>query len=164
MKKNVSILIDHPKRKNRGTPNTPENTLYFWIGVEVYTVRVTKDPIFMNGVECLGIAEYRTREILLSPGLPPYARMATLLHEVRHAWQFHFPGTSSTAEDEATTTSSIMLCTWTDLESQGGEAAVIALQPQEADHNNYCDQITFKPSKVKESRPKREIRGLRIAQ
>ena len=161
MKTSSPMLIDRPKRQNRGTPDVPANTMYFWIGVEVYTAYVTKDPIFCRGVECLGLAVYRTREILLAPSLPPECRLATLLHEVRHAWQFHFPGTSSTAEDEATTSSSIIMSIMVDFDQQGGESAVIALQPRDKDYKDYREPVSnVPPAESIKSRPKR---GLRIA-
>ena len=102
--------------------------MQFHISTETYRVRINEDRLFHNGKECLGLAIYHAREILLSPALPPAQRLTTLLHELRHAWQFHFPATCATAEEEAVLSATIMKSTLMDLNAQGGARTLERLQ------------------------------------
>lgn len=98
----------------------------FHIGPEVYTVRISGDRIFHEGEEALGTCEYASREILLSPTLRPEHRLTTLLHELRHAWQFHVPK-PRTPEEEADLSAMVMKAFWRDFNANGKEKALRAL-------------------------------------
>lgn len=95
----------------------------FHIGPEVYRVRITEEPIYHDGEEALGQCLYASREILISPAVAPEHRFTTLLHELRHAWQFHVPK-PRTPEEEADLSAMVMKAFWRDFTAQGGERAL----------------------------------------
>lgn len=95
----------------------------FNVGPETYTVHITEEPLYHDGEEALGQCIYATREILLSPTLQLGHRLTTLLHELRHAWQFHVPR-PRTAEEEADLSAMVMKSFWRDFNAQGGERAL----------------------------------------
>lgn len=100
-----------------------EVAVRFHIGPEVYTVRIAEDRIYQDGDELLGLCVYASREIQLSPTLKPEHRLTTLLHELRHAWQFHVPK-PRTDEEEADLSAMVMKAFWRDYREQNGDATL----------------------------------------
>jgi hypothetical protein len=102
-------------------------------GVWTYRVGIATEPIERDGRLKLG--EYRRfdRTILISPHCAPETRLSTLIHELRHAHlvELHGGMLPETVEEDCDSAASFtaMVMKW--LHLNGGEVALVRLQPGE---------------------------------
>ena len=106
----------------------------FHVGPVLYRLVISDRAIFdERGDELEGLAHEGRRLLILSPRVEPDRREEVALHELAHAYQFHFP---SPGDDEeraqlfATAAKQLRL----DLEAQGGAEALLQIQPQRVPH------------------------------
>lgn len=100
----------------------------FRVGPWIYRVRVMDVPIVENGVELLGQAVMQYREIRVSPVVAADHRFNVVLHELKHAWLFHFPQ-PRTDEEQCNLSAAIMASMYEDLNNQGGVVALENMTP-----------------------------------
>ena len=104
--------------------------MVFHIGPWKYRVRITDDPIKAEDGSLLnGMADRDNREILISGDVPPQRRMGVLMHELQHAWLFHFPK-ARTEEELCEFTATLMTQAYQDFNRQGGLKALAAMRSQ----------------------------------
>ena len=102
----------------------------FSCGCWVYRVRVARTPLRDGrGQRLTALVHWRGATIWLDPGLPVEIRLAVLLHELRHVWDAHCPGTRD-EEQEAEFTATVAATVFEQLQSQGGRQALEALEPE----------------------------------
>lgn len=101
----------------------------FKIGSWRYRCAIAMERIFgEDGRELAGRCDWKHGLIEISPNIPLAKRLDVLLHELRHAWQFHL-GRPITDEDDANNASSFTAWAMTELERQGGVAALMRMTP-----------------------------------
>jgi hypothetical protein len=100
----------------------------FQVGPRRYTVRVTRDRIFYEDEECLGICHPGTLEIQISPFLPKVRRLEVLIHELTHAFVFAF-GQPRDVEALCDFVASVGELVLRDLAACGGVEALLDLRP-----------------------------------
>lgn len=98
------------------------------IGPWQYAVRIVPELFDdEDGKRLWGLADAGRRTIFLSADLPPDNRLDVLMHEVTHAWMFHFPR-ARTDEELADFTASIVASAHRDLLDAGGVSALLELR------------------------------------
>lgn len=104
----------------------------FRAGSTKYLVKIMPEPIVMDGAECDGVCDARTRTIKLSPTLPIDRRFPVMLHELMHAWLFSVGGRPIVDAEDAcdlwATAAEQMLV---DVVAAGGVEALLRLRPGE---------------------------------
>ncbi len=115
--------------------------LRFTIGSHVYKVVIATQPLKDHyGRKAMGLCHGSRRLIEIAPDCPAGERLSVLLHELRHAWCYHFPcptGEEPDADHYASMTCAVI----NQLMNQGGPAAVLALELDTAasfDPNAFC--------------------------
>jgi hypothetical protein len=104
----------------------------FHIGPWEYAVEITEEKLVDDeGAECVGLCVWMDNRIQISAGIPRQRRLDVLLHELRHAWRHHL-GRSIDDEDDANNAASFTKMCIEELVSQGGEKALMAMEPGEA--------------------------------
>jgi hypothetical protein len=103
--------------------------MQFNVAGEAYRVLLAAQPIFDDGgSELEGCAIEAKRAIVISPHLELSRREEIILHELSHAWFFHVP--RPTNEEERSQIFATMARQFrADLESQGGDGAILNLRP-----------------------------------
>jgi hypothetical protein len=122
--------------------------MIFHIGPWAYRVRITEEPITdSDGRELSGKAVREDQEILVAgeKRLPRKQRLNTVLHEVRHAWLFHFPK-PRTEEEDCEFSAAVMAQAHQDLNEQGGAESLEAMNPP-----SVLDEIRAKAPIVRAS-------------
>lgn len=122
-----------------GTPVLP-NVAGAWR----YTVRLAETPVEFDGQRVQGVCDSSAKLILISPHIPPEARLEVLLHELGHAWHFSAGATLDLQRERGDYARQERACdllaaftvsSWRFIEACGGEAALMALQPGE----EFCE-------------------------
>jgi hypothetical protein len=104
--------------------------MVFNVGPYVYRLAILDRVQDEHGNDLLGLAVYLTREIRISAQVPPTHRLDVCLHELWHAWEFHFPPAAdeeSRCNLNAAVTASILM----DFQRQGGIEALAMLAPDQ---------------------------------
>jgi hypothetical protein len=121
------------ERAARASRETPGMTLH--VGPYRYKLVISDTAIFNNeGIELDGLASEGRRLLVLSFKVEPERRREVAMHELRHAWGFHFPAPCG-AEEESQFFAAIVEQLSNDLAEQGGEEALMALAPERVQHN-----------------------------
>lgn len=89
----------------------------FNVGPWAYSVRVVDRLKDEHGTPIMGRADLDSLSLLIDSSIKPEARMAVILHELRHAWGYHFP-TASDPEQEADFSATMMAAFMRDYQSQ----------------------------------------------
>jgi hypothetical protein len=102
----------------------------FRVGAVRYTLRITREPIVLNGKHYLGLCVESSREILISPEVAIDQRRRILFHELVHAHLYAHgrPDTEEGLCDFAATFAELAMV---DLMAVGGEEALKRLGPGE---------------------------------
>jgi len=102
----------------------------FRVGPYVYRVRVTEEPLVdqRTGETLLGEAVFHSKELLVSGAVQPTSRLEVLLHELKHAWLFHFPPPAN-EEQHCSFFAAVSEQAMLDLAEQGGVEALARLSP-----------------------------------
>lgn len=99
----------------------------FHIALEGYRVKV-RDGLLLDeqGAEAAGLHDWPNHRVWLSGRMPVQRRLATLVHELWHAWKAEF-GEPADEEAEANQVAAFTISFWRQLEVQGGEPALVRL-------------------------------------
>lgn len=98
----------------------------FRIGPHRYLVAIVPG-LRHDGEPVAGLIRERQRRILINADEPVSHRLDVLIHELRHAWQFHI-GIPADPEGEANNAASFFVAVLRQLQRQGGEAALRAME------------------------------------
>ncbi|MEM9414983.1 MAG: hypothetical protein AAGA29_05825 [Planctomycetota bacterium] len=103
--------------------------LRFMVGDNAYKVQVAPKPLSdYRGEPAMGLCHGDRRLIEISPECPHGERLPVLLHELRHAWVYHFPPSTGHSEDDANYYASMTHAIINQLMNQGGPAALLNLE------------------------------------
>ena len=127
--------LPNSTRKNRvrtEAPATisPPTTMTFRVGPFDYVVKVVATAPRMDGVPCDGIIEFDEERIQLYAKTRGKRRLNVLLHELAHAWRYHFPAPCD-EESQCDFLANLAQSAMQDLLRQGGIEALEAMQPTE---------------------------------
>ncbi len=93
----------------------------------VYELKISEGPLHDEaGQPIAGICSESKRQIVISGDAPPRQRLDVLLHELRHAWQYHV-GRPSDDEGDANTAATFTASFMRQFLRQGGEPALMSL-------------------------------------
>lgn len=113
----------------------------FRVGPFEYALRIVADRPVLDGRGVDGLIDYEAETISIYHGVRGRRRLNVLLHELGHAWDYHFaPGTD--AEASANHKAAYAQQALHDLDEQGGVAALEALLPV-AETDGCSDGPTF---------------------
>lgn len=104
--------------------------VHFCVGPWRYHVRVSQDLTDDRGVRLAGRCDFHTHTIWVHADVKRHARLNVALHELRHAWAYHFPKPKS-EEEECDLAASIIAAAFADLSRMGGPAVIADLEPVE---------------------------------
>lgn len=94
--------------------------MIFKVGPWTYRVKLTER---LNGGKDAGQFDWKAQTLWIAANMPPHRRLATLLHELRHAWQTDM-GRTASDEDDANQVASFTADVMAQLMRQGGEPAL----------------------------------------
>lgn len=103
--------------------------MIFTVGPWTYRTRIVHRLMDDTGDKKAGLFEWMTRTIWIAADVPADRRLAVLIHELRHAWQFDF-GRPKSDEDDANQAASFCIDVMRQLADQGGEAALMQMRPE----------------------------------
>lgn len=102
--------------------------LRFTIGSHIYKVAVADQPLTdWRGRKAMGLCHGNRRLIEIAPDCPHGERLSVLLHELRHAWCYHFPKPEG-EEDDCDHYAGMTCAVINQLMNQGGPAALLSLE------------------------------------
>jgi len=103
--------------------------MQFKIGPWLYSVFVADGALYdEEGGECAGLCDWSENAIYISGAIPLERRSDVLLHELHHAWVYHF-GEPEGAENRANSASSFTMMCINEFVAQGGDKAMMAMTP-----------------------------------
>lgn len=102
----------------------------FHVGKIAYMVRISIDPLKLDGRRCDGVCDPADRTILIDPHVKPENRWNVLLHELFHAFEFAF-GFPKDSEALADFGASVAERALHDMTAAGGLRALQHLRPGE---------------------------------
>ena len=108
--------------------DTPPTSMQFRVDPFDFTVTIPAHPLKHHGERVEGLVDEQGRSIHICRSVPPEQRLHVLAHELRHLWQW-FYGTPHDAEGDANAVATFTCSLIHQLNRQGGEAALIAMQP-----------------------------------
>lgn len=102
--------------------------MQFTIKGQVYPVRISSRPLFLDGDSCDAKIDLTHARILISNQLPRHERKRALLHELRHGWvEAH--GRATSEEADADDVAEMMDVLMSQYLAEGGDAVLEALNP-----------------------------------
>lgn len=103
---------------------------HFLVGPWQYRVRVSRDLVDADGARLMGRCDFDTHTIWVHADVKRFSRLNVVLHELRHAWGYHFPR-ARTEEEECDLSATIITAAFQDLTRMGGPGALALLEPEE---------------------------------
>jgi len=98
----------------RSNPNSP---ISFNVGPWIYTLRIVRKLVNDRNEPILGRCDLDSMIIYVAADVSPQARLNVVLHELRHAWRYHFPA-PRTDEEEADFSATICAQAYRDVRRQ----------------------------------------------
>lgn len=102
----------------------------FLVGPYRYKLRIASEPICHEGNEATATISENDRMISVSPDCPPRNRLAAVAHELLHGWVYA-SGEPSDLEGWCDLAATMAVALLNDLRCQGGEEAIMGLEPGE---------------------------------
>lgn len=103
----------------------------FHVAARRYSLRIALGRLIHEGVQVLGAVVRREREIIISATCEPFDRLRVLLRELTRAWVME-TGEPTDADGWLSLIANVLPLAMTDLATQGGETALMALHPGES--------------------------------
>jgi len=100
----------------------------FNVGPFSCRVIIVEQPPIFDGKPCDGLIDFDSELIQITMRLSGKRRLNVLLHEISHAWQFHFPMPCE-EEGQCDFFANAAQAAMQDLLAQGGIDALNAMQP-----------------------------------
>jgi len=95
----------------------PDSPIIFNVGPWAYTVHFVPGLHHADSEPCVGRCDLDRQTIYISEDVPYQGRLNVVLHELRHAWSWHFPKPSN-VEEECDFAATIIASAYTDLRRQ----------------------------------------------
>src|SRR6185437_4835142 len=91
--------------------------MLFQVGPWTYRVEIARTLVNDKNEPILGRCDLDSMIIYVAADVSPQARLNVVLHELRHAWRFHFPA-PRTDEEEADFSATITAAAYRDIRRQ----------------------------------------------
>lgn len=125
--------------------------MFFNVGPYRYRLAISDRPIYdAEGNQLEGLAVEQRRLLIVSYRVEPDRREEVALHELGHAWLFHFP-TPRTDEERCQFFAATARQFRMDLEEQGGAEAMLQMAPERVPHLSRGVPSSAQPIKLPES-------------
>lgn len=120
--------------------------MQFRVGTITYTVSIISSLVDSTGNRVSGLCRFGTAQILLNSGLPIDVRRHVLFHELAHAWAESM-GRPSDEESRCDWLASFACDMFPQFLAQGGEVALMAMQPRPAPSASHSQRAAAKASR-----------------
>jgi|GEM_PF-4348575 len=91
--------------------------IIFNVGPWEYSLKIARKLVNDKNEPLMGRCDLHTMIVYVAADIPPQGRLNVVLHELRHAWRFHFPA-PRTDEEEADFSATITAAAYRDIRRQ----------------------------------------------